>query len=137
LKEGDKDFRKRNVTVAQMDFQKLEECYQQLAGDASKSIWDASEKLSSKAVSEILDLFVVMAEEKNAALKKKAKTAAPTAGELAAEPYFQHAYTRCGVNSMEQLRKCHLVKLGISVERANCLLELSSIDLFPVPCKRF
>lgn len=105
MKEGDKDFRKRNVTVAQMDFQKLEECYQQLAGDPSKTIWDATDKLSSKAVSEILEFFIVMAEEKNTALKKKAKTAAPTAGELAAGPYFQHASTRCGVNSMEQLRK--------------------------------
>ena len=135
LKEGDKDFRKRNVTVAQMDFQKLEECYQQLAGDPSKTIWDATDKLSSKAVSEILELFIVMAEEKNTALKKKAKSAAPTAGELAADPHFQHAYTRCGVNSMDQLRKSHVYLTEVLPSRQTVWRARSEVitkDILPM-----
>jgi len=97
-----------------------EECYQQLTGDASKRIWDATDKLSSKAVSEIIEFFIVMAEKKNATLKKKAKPAAPTAGELATDP-LQHAYTRCGVNSMEGLTKSHLVKMGLFSELGQLL----------------
>ena len=98
---------KRQVNVAQMDFQKLEEAYQQLTGNPSKSIWDASGKLSSKAVSEILELFAVMASESGGKKRKKAKIAVPEKlmpSELAKDAYFQHAVARCGVNAYEELQ---------------------------------
>lgn len=39
-----------------MDVEKLEECYQLVAGDASKSIWGAEGKLSGRAI-EVFELF--------------------------------------------------------------------------------
>ena len=53
----------RQVHVAQMDFEKLEQCYRHASGDASKRLWDGTGKLLSAAVSEILRLFVVMAQD--------------------------------------------------------------------------
>ena len=71
------------------------ECF--VSNDSSrKKAKDASGKLSSDAISEILDLFVQLVEEKNATLKEKAKTAVPTAGELAADLTF-NTRTRAAV----------------------------------------
>ena len=98
--------KKRVVSIAQMDFAKLELAYQIATGDPSKSIWDASGKLSSSGVSEILELFVVMAEERGE--KKSAELlVAPTVGDsratLLKDPLFHHAVVLCGANSFGKL----------------------------------
>jgi hypothetical protein len=88
----------RRVRIEQMDWAELDECLQSITDDRTISCKDVKGNLCSKSASRIFRLFVQMAQEKNAALKKKAKKAAPTAGELAADPHFQHAYTRCVLN---------------------------------------
>ena len=109
---------KRRVHVEQMDFQKLEDCYKSVTGDGLKSVWDITGKLCSKAVSEILTLFISMAsgEGEEDEKKKKRKVDADSPQEppaalsilqrLAVSPLFHHAVVLCGVNSYKELRKC-------------------------------
>ena len=94
----------RRVRIKQMDWAELDECLQFITDDPSTSCKDPKGNLCSKSASLVFRLFVQMAQEKNAALKKKAKTAGPTPGELAKDPYFQHAVARCGVNAYEEPR---------------------------------
>ena len=129
----------RQVHVAQMDFQKLEECYQQLTGDASKSIWDASEKLSSKAVSEIIGLFIVMAEErdeKRGGKGKKAEVAVPE--KLMPSARQRRLLSTCGravwFECLGGAAKCHEEKLGPCVLTLCCLLKIGCIYLLGVDC---
>ena len=101
----------RQVHVAQMDFEKLEQCYRHASGDASKRLWDGTGKLLSAAVSEILRLFVVMAQDGGG--KKSKITALPPSAsdaraELLKDPLFHHAVVLCGANSYKELRAAHL-----------------------------
>ena len=107
LKEGEVDFRKRNVTVAQMNFLKLAECYQLVTGDVSKSIWDVTGKLSSEAVTEILGLFIVMAKGDGGEKRESFAAAINVRSELLKDPLFHHAVVLCGANSYKELRMAH------------------------------
>lgn len=64
LQENELSRDQRRVWVKQRDWARLQECYQLVFDDASKKVKDDSGKLSSDAISEILDLFVQLAEEK-------------------------------------------------------------------------
>jgi hypothetical protein len=103
-----------------MDFKYLDECWQFLCNDDSKTIINDKNKLSSVAVKELFDVVIKSAEEKGFDGRKQKKRkkdvidaveeprpSLPVPQQLAESPIFHHAVVLCGVNSYKELRKCH------------------------------
>ena len=63
LKKGQVTSEKRKVTVGQIDFDFLQRCYREDVGDAQASIYDASGKLSSKVITQLLQRCIFFCSE--------------------------------------------------------------------------
>lgn len=72
LKEGELRANQRQIRVGQLDWQKLERCYQEDIGDDEVSIYDGSGRLSSNAITQILQRYIFFCSEEKEEGEKKA-----------------------------------------------------------------
>ena len=113
LEEGQLGAAQRRVRIDQLDWDLLASCYRKDTGDDQATIFEGTGKLSSMAVSHILERYIFLCSEDSEEGEKRRRQPPdvaeeePEADALVSDPVFQHSVVKCGVNSYKDLRTSH------------------------------